>query len=81
MQPAAGAATVGGRKRSAGGGERIIGLAKQRQIGAQAPRQPIDRLLLNRARRIRRGNQFGDHSARDLERLLERENAGAEVPD
>ncbi len=65
----------------AGSSERRIGLAKQRQISAEPPRQPIDRLLLNHARCIRRGHQFGDHSARNLERLLERENAGAEVPD
>jgi len=36
--------------------------------------------LLNRDRRIRRGNQFGDDLAGDLDRLLERKHAGAQVP-
>ena len=38
----------------------------------QPPRQPLDRLLLDFARRVRRRHQLDDDLAGDLERLLER---------
>ena len=80
-QPSADATTLaGGRQRTTGGRQRLLVGAEQCQIPSEPLRQPLDGLLLNLARRVRRRNQLGDELARELERLAERRNARDEVP-
>jgi hypothetical protein len=74
-------AGAGRRKWSTGCGQRLVGAAIECQICAEAPGQPVDRLLLHRERRIRHRDKFGDDFAGNLERLAERGNARAEMPE
>ena len=68
------------RKRAAGGGEPLAARRIEREIDAQHVVQPLDRLLLARARRIRRRQRVDGKLARDRDhvveaRLVEREAA------
>src|SRR5499427_2430201 len=74
------AAPTGSGERLTGGGQWLVGAAEQRQIRPQTLRQPVDRLLLRRRRRIRGGDKLGDDFAGDLELLPEWAEAREEVP-
>src|SRR5262249_52590790 len=74
------AAPTGSGERLTGGGQWLVGAAEQRQIRPQTLRQPVDRLLLRRRRRIRGGDKLGDDFAGDLELLAEWAEAREEVP-
>jgi hypothetical protein len=67
-------------ERPAGSGQWLVGAAEQRQIRAQTLRQPVDRLLLRRRRRVRGGDKLSDDFAGHFELLAERAEAGEEVP-
>src|SRR5262249_58984748 len=50
------------------------------QLRPSSLRQPVDRLLLRRCRRIRGGHKLGDDFTSDLELLAEWPKAREEVP-
>src|SRR6266508_1134822 len=80
-QPPAGTTTLAGnRERATRSGQWLFVGAEQCQIRSKALRQPVDGLLLDLCRRIRRGNKLGDEFAGNLERLAEWWNARHEMP-
>jgi len=71
---------TGSGERPTGGGQWLVGAAEQRQIRAQTLRQPVDRLLLRRCRRVRGGDKLGDDFAGHFELLAKWAETGEEVP-